>query len=105
ERAADRHAGAGGASTRCALASALVKVARLIPPHPGTSEPISTLIGGGDVAARVQRLLDDAQVVERGVPQAALLALGTAAAAVAIAYAPLLQAVHQVTEVLVNALP
>ncbi|MBW8866370.1 MAG: M56 family metallopeptidase [Acidobacteria bacterium] len=58
EHDADR-AGAADNETRCALASALVKVAKLIPVATPIAEPISTLVDGGDIASRVQRLLDD----------------------------------------------
>jgi len=88
-----------------ALASALVKVARLMPERI-TREPISTLIAGGEIAARVRRLLDDralapAAARRQGV-RAAALALGVAVCA---AYGPLLHAVHHVTEMLVVSLP
>ena len=59
EHAADRIGGADPVDARCALASALVKVARLTPAAIPQAEPISTLIAGGDIAARVQRLLSD----------------------------------------------
>src|ERR1019366_10566357 len=47
DHAADRRA-AGDGPTRCALASALVKVARLTPPMTPLAEPISTLVDGGE---------------------------------------------------------
>ena len=104
EHAADRRAGAD-AHTRCALASALVKVAKLTPPPTPLSDPISTLVDGGEVASRVRRLLDDAERPRSQprwrVPLAAL-AIATPLAA---AYAPLLRIVHEATELLVNALP
>src|SRR5262249_17645668 len=56
EHAADRAAG-GDSERRCALASALVKVAKLTPAATPIAEPISTLVDGGDIASRVQRLL------------------------------------------------
>lgn len=106
EHAADGHAGSRGPSARCALASALVKVARLMPAEPQPAEPISTLVGGGDIAARVRRLLDDpAPLARTGTARPVLSLLGAAAAAGFYAYAPLLQAVHHATEVLVNTLP
>lgn len=116
EHAADGHAAAGGASMRCALASALVKVARLIPANPPSPsglrgdeppvEPISTLIGGGDVTLRVERLLRDGPAVApRGAGRMGLLPAAAGVCAAILAYAPLLHAVHQATEVLVNALP
>jgi len=108
EHAADGMAGEGAAA-RCALASALVKVARLTPPDrrwPGAAEPISTLIGGGEIASRVQRLLDDTQPTTS--PRCAPLGLAAALACalpLVVAYTPLLRAVHEATEILVRALP
>lgn len=106
ERAADRLAGDDGPAARCALASALVKVARLTIVEPSRSEPISTLIGGGEITFRVRRLLDDHASTpgHRRASRlwaACALALITAGAG----YAPLLQAVHYATEVLVQSLP
>jgi Zn-dependent protease with chaperone function len=111
EHAADRGATAGDADARCALASALVKVARLMPvsrqPESGHDlrrfDPISTLVGGGDLASRVESLLD-----EPAAPTSSHRALWVGASALAgaaVAYAPLLHAVHEITEVLVNSLP
>ena len=106
ELAADRHAGRDGASARCALASALVKVARFTPEEPRCSEPICTLIGGGEIASRVQALLSDRQPTE---DRSALRVLCGAAAlavlALTAAYAPLLRIVHEATELLVHTLP
>ncbi|MCU1383243.1 MAG: hypothetical protein JWL71_1940 [Acidobacteria bacterium] len=104
EHAADRGAGDGDRA-RCALASALVKVARLTPPVSMSSEPISALIAGGDITDRVQRLLDEAPVAARPPRAARWLAVAISSAAVAAGYAPLLRAVHGVTEILVNTLP
>jgi peptidase M48-like protein len=91
---------------RCALASAIVKVARMTPPMAPTAEPISTLVDGGDIASRVRSLLDD------GTPAAARprsrrrwIAAGLAVAALAFGYAPLLRVVHLATEILVHTLP
>jgi beta-lactamase regulating signal transducer with metallopeptidase domain len=103
EHAADRAATAGDPDARCALASALVKVARLMPPTAAPFEAISTLVGGSDLASRIESLLD-----EPAAPTASRRGLwpaATACAAVAVAYAPLLRAVHEITEVLVNSLP
>lgn len=112
EHAADRAATGRDAAARCTLASALVKVARLIPasaksvptsPVGDVSDPISTLVGGRDLASRVESLLGDP------LPIAAPRRVwwpGVAAVAVAmIVYAPALRAVHEITEVLVNSLP
>ena len=99
-----------GRAARLALASALVKVARLVPPPAPIAEPISTLLGGGEIAERVQHLIDDGP--ERAAPRPRGLsswAVRCAAAAAAIAfgygYAPLLAAVHTATEILVHRLP
>jgi Zn-dependent protease with chaperone function len=105
ERVADSRACQTGRA-RFALASALVKVARLTPRATPIAEPISTLIDGGEIASRVRRLLDE------GVPAAARrpsprlrIAAALPAAALVIGYAPLLRAVHAATEVLVQTLP
>ena len=103
EHAADRGAGESGRA-RCALASALVKVARLAPPATSIAEPISALVDGGDITARVRRLLDDAPPTG-GRYSARWLALAIPAFALAFGYAPLLRIVHGVTEILVNRLP
>jgi Zn-dependent protease with chaperone function len=105
EHLADSQACESGRA-RCALASALVKVARLTPATTPMSEPISTLIDGGEIASRVRRLLDE------GVPAAAprwsprrWIAVALPAAALVLGYAPLLRAVHAATEILVQTLP
>jgi Zn-dependent protease with chaperone function len=103
EHAADRVAGDSG-QARCALASALVKVARLTPPATSIAEPISALVDGGDITSRVRRLLDDAPAAGRG-SAARWLAIVLPVAAVAAGYAPLLRLVHGITEALVNGLP
>jgi hypothetical protein len=103
EHAADRAAGPGERE-RCALASALVKVARLTPPAARLEEPISALLDGGDITARVQRLLDDS-LADTGRPSSRWLAIALAAPTLVLAYAPLLRVVHAVTELLVNSLP
>jgi Zn-dependent protease with chaperone function len=106
ERAADRMNGRATPALRCALASALVKVARLTPPEPTLAEPISTLVGGGEIASRVEVLLDDRVVPPvRSRGSRPWLVAAIAIAAFAAAYAPLLRAVHELTEVLVQALP
>jgi Peptidase family M48 len=105
EHAADDMAAHHGMAARCALASALVKVARLIPDDRALTEPISTLVGGGEIAARVRRLLDDRAVMPAagrpGVPIAAVAAL----AGIGAVYGPLLRVVHHATELLVHSLP
>jgi Peptidase family M48 len=107
ERTADHLAGDDGA-TRCALASALVKVARLMPPVTPVTEPICTLVGGGDIASRVERLLDDRLVADaaRSRPSRWGIAVTLLAASlVVLGYAPLVRAVHDATELLVRSLP
>ena len=99
-----------GRTARLALASALVKVARLMPTQPRIVEPISTLIGGGEIAARVEWLIDDgpepaASRRQRVVWAARGTAAVAAATTLAYGYAPLLDIVHTATEILVNRLP
>jgi Zn-dependent protease with chaperone function len=103
EHAADRGAGDGDRA-RCALAAALVKVARLTPPVTPIGEPISALVDGGDITSRVQRLLDDAPTARRG-RTARWLAPAIALSTLILTYTPLLRTVHAVTEILVNSLP
>ena len=106
EHAADRMDGDDRASARCALASALVKVARLRSLQPTAGEPISTFIGGGDIASRVKRLLDDAPAVDRCRNWwPAALAAVAAVAVVAASYGPILREVHAATETLVRSVP
>lgn len=94
-------------ATRLALASALVKVARLMPAAAASlADPISTLGGGGEIAARVQRLIDDdPEVGGRGQDVARAVAGAAVAVLLVTAYVPLLEHVHRVTEILVHALP
>lgn len=105
EHAADRVGAGIDPAARCALASALVKAARLTPRSPATLEPISTLVGGGDITARVQQLLGDPQPRAAWRPRLAFAVTVAAIGAGALAFAPLLHAVHAATEVLVNSLP
>jgi len=104
EHAADRAAGGDG-ETRCALASALVKVARLAPLATPITEPISTLVDGGDIASRVRRLLDDDSPPQRVTSLPGASAALATAAAFAATYGPLLRIVHEATELIVNTLP
>lgn len=103
EHVADRAACDNGLA-RCALASALVKVARMTPPATSIAEPISTLVDGADITSRVHRLLDETPSAERRRP-APWLAPALLAIVVALGYAPLLRIVHIATEVLVQTLP
>lgn len=105
EHIADRRAGRDGAAVRCALASALVKVARLMPEHPPAAEPVSTLVGGGEITSRVQALLSDR---EPSGGRSHLRLLGGAAVigilAFVAVYPLLLRIVHIATETLVHLL-
>ena len=107
EHSADQIGDGANPAARCALASALVKVARLMPEHGLMREPISALVGGGEIASRVERLLDDRASARdhnrRPTGRVALTVIGAALAVVA--YGPLLHAVHDATEVLVRSLP
>ena len=107
EHAADRLAAGNDNPTRCALASALVKVARLMPPMTPVTEPISTLLDGGEIASRVEHLLDDRALAPaaRNHSTGRVIVLAILAVTLAIGYTPLLQIVHNTTEVLVNTLP
>ena len=113
EHAADSAAGRG-TSIRCALASALVKVARLMPLASGgpvdndapVAEPISTLVGGGEIASRVRRLLDDRQPLEPSMSRVARsVGLIIGALIFLVTYSPVVQLVHEATEALVRILP
>ena len=101
EHVADLSAGDGG-DARCALASALVKVARLTPPgrrSPSRSARWST-------AAISRRESTGCSTTPRPTPRPLdWLALAIPVAILALGYSPLLRLVHGVTEVLVNGLP
>ena len=109
EYRADAAAIGRGSGARLALASALVKAARLMPSTPLVNEPVSTLVCGGEIAGRVERLIADSGAAATANARShrlrwiALAALG--AAAVALTYVPLLAAIHGVTEILVQRLP
>jgi Zn-dependent protease with chaperone function len=106
ERRADRSSAAHDRAARLALASALVKVARLMPAPSPFTEPISTLVGGGEIASRVRWLIDDRPHPHpRRRHPARWVALALVAVSLALGYAPLLATVHNATEVLVNRLP
>jgi Zn-dependent protease with chaperone function len=105
EHAADAHA-AHEPARALALASALLKVARLTPAGaaPALASP---LVGGESIAVRVTQLVNPAP---KGAPRSGARAGAITAAAVAIAiavvaYAPLLEAVHDISEVVVRVLP
>ena len=112
EHAADHSASAGiegdaRTSARCALASAIVKVARLTPPSLLVAEPISTLVDGSDIQSRVCALLDGAAVEphRRWRLVVAVAGASVALAAAMVAYSPLLRGAHEATELLVHLLP
>lgn len=105
EHRADRMASHDSPVARCALASALVKVARLMPAATPIAEPISTLIDGGEIASRVEHLLADTTPSARRRSAFGWTALAAGTAATAVAYAPALRLVHSVTELLVHSLP
>jgi hypothetical protein len=109
EQTADAVASTEGRDTRFALASALVKIARLMPSSAmPLGEPISTLVGGGAIAARVEWLVDDARDSPRpgiNIRWVARLATLLTLGALVTGYAPMLQSVHRVTEILVRSLP
>jgi hypothetical protein len=69
------------------------------------AEPISTLIDGGEIASRVERLLADATPFARRRSAIGWTALLAATGTTAITYAPALRFVHTVTELLVHSLP
>ena len=104
EHDADR-AGAADNETRCALASALVKIAKLTPLSTPIAEPISTLVDGGDITSRVHRLLDDAAPPASSRWSARVGTAVLVAAGGTLSYSTLLWLVHEATEVIVNTLP
>lgn len=118
EHAADRMCNTATPARRYALASALVKVARLMPSDSQeslkaqevleltTGEPICLLISGPEIASRVLLLLDDraAPQVSRH-PIRSWLCAAIVLAVVAFTYQPLLHSMHELTEVVVQSVP
>jgi hypothetical protein len=120
EHAADARA-ARDAGAGLALASALVKVARMTPASTPTrprwgsraDRPLgglaSPLVGGEAIASRVERLMDGCPNRPPAATLPARVTCWMAAAgallALAASYGPLLRAVHRVSEVVVHALP
>ncbi len=102
EADADWRTGRGEPCRRLALASAILKVARLMPAVTPFSAPVSELYSGGPIAARVERLTraDLQRGPSRMLPWTAL------GAAAVIGWwatsAPVLHAIHHVTELLVG---
>jgi Zn-dependent protease with chaperone function len=105
EHRADNLASGIDPTRRCALASALVKVARLRPARTPMAEPISTLVGGGDIASRVHRLLGEPTETVPSTNAASWIASAAVLAATAVLYTSVIRAVHEITEILVRALP
>ena len=104
ELAADDRAAAGDAHRSLALASALVRVARL-GPGPRVAQVSTRSADGNDLAERVERLLDDTEPAAEGWAGRAgwWIAAGTAAAAIAFVVQPAsLQAVQAMLERLVH---
>ena len=86
--------------------AALVKVARLMPQPAPQFEPMSTLVGGGDLTLRIERLLDEPPCGPHRMSRARLTGATAAVLMVAlVSYGPLLRAIHEATELLVNGLP
>jgi Zn-dependent protease with chaperone function len=104
EHRADR-IGGDDPAPRCALASALVKVARLTPPMLPAAEPISALIAGGDIGSRVRTLLADKPADTDRSNAVRYTTLLASAAASVLVYAPLLRFVHEITEIVVRSVP
>jgi hypothetical protein len=104
EQAADAHA-AHDASCGVALASALVKVARLTPAS--NQALVSPLVGGEAIALRVSQLLNPPARRARSIAgDAAMIGLAMAGIAlVVVRYGPLLETVHDISEVVVRVLP
>ena len=85
EALADDDASAGRPQVALALAASLVKVARLSPP-PAAGLPMSALHDGGDVEARVRRLVGSAgHAIGRPARATSAAALGVLAAAALVA--------------------
>lgn len=113
EAAADEHAAARGGRVALDLASALVKVARLVPDGARPSMPAAALlIGDGGLDGRVRRLLKlaerpaqpDGSLLPRWLPAGSAL-LAFAAAAVVVGHSPDLHlSAHGLIEVAVDLL-
>jgi len=106
EHAADSAASGGDARRALTLASALLKVARLMAPAPPLVSA-SALVSGGEVASRVHHLVGGEPSpgsTGRSRPLAWTIA-GAAAVSFAVSYSPLLVTVHLVSEFFVRQLP
>ncbi len=106
--AAAEHRADSAASTnprlRIALASALLKIARLTPDAGLSSEPVSTLVGGGAITSRIEALIEPTPRLERS-GAGARVAAALGAATFLYAYAPLLVFVHGITETVIRLVP
>jgi hypothetical protein len=80
-------------------------VARLTLTVTPIAEPISTLVDGGEIVSRVERLLADAAPPVRRRSVLGCTSLVLLVIAAAASYGPLLRLVHSATEVLVHSLP
>jgi Zn-dependent protease with chaperone function len=103
ERAADAAAAQSLPAGHVHLASALLRVARLVPPHEAPAVlPVTALYRGENIEARVRRILDDATAPPRARPAAELLI----AAALWVGVCLLaLHPIHELVERAVSYLP
>ncbi|HEX5068793.1 MAG TPA: M56 family metallopeptidase [Vicinamibacterales bacterium] len=107
EEAADDEAAAGGEAGRLALASALIKIARLASGLPPQRVPVSTFHCGDSIEARVRRLLRPrdvsagADVADGYQPFRMALAITSVVAVSMLA----LSAVQELVEIAVHSLP
>jgi Zn-dependent protease with chaperone function len=106
EHAADARA-AHNRATGLALASALLKIARLTPPVASEHVLVSPLVGGDAIVSRILSLMDGSAEnrPSRGMRLATAAATAGLLVAAIATYLPLLATVHQVSEVLVRVLP
>ncbi|HEY2907433.1 MAG TPA: M48 family metalloprotease [Vicinamibacterales bacterium] len=106
EHAADARA-AHNPATGLALASALLKIARLTPPIASEPALVSPLVGGDAIVSRIVRLMEGSAENRPSLGRriAALAALASVLVTLVATYLPLLATVHQVSEVLVRVLP
>jgi Zn-dependent protease with chaperone function len=104
ESTADRHAVGLNRAKGVALASALIKVARLAPMTPRAPMPVSALCERGPLAARVGRLLAiDPEAERRPAVYWPFAVVGAALTGVMLStHEPLLRQVHQLAEWLVR---
>jgi len=104
ELAADARAVGADEHRAAALASAIVKVARMMPPPQPLAAPVSTLHDGGAIADRIHQLVapQGPQAVSARGPWILTTAVVALAAIAAVEYPALLSAVHQISEALVR---